>query len=179
MGLGVAGSIAAAGLAVSAAGAIQQGQAQAASSSYQAAVAANNAKTAEQNAVYTTLAGEQQSQQEGLKAGQRQGLIKASQAASGIDVNSGSAVDVQSSQRAADRLSEETVAQNAALRAYGYRTQGTGFQAQAGLDKAAADEAPIAAAFGAAGGLLKGAGQLGLIGGASSNLPGGLPVASI
>src|ERR1700744_3774500 len=66
---------------------------------YQAGVAQINSKIDLQNADYARSQGETQAMQYGLKAGQTAANIKNQQAASGLDVNSGSAVAVQQSQR--------------------------------------------------------------------------------
>lgn len=149
-----------AGVGVSAFGAIEAGQAQANAANFNAQVAANNAKAAEQNADYAIKAGTEKATVESLKGAEVMGGIKASQAASGIDVNTGSAVDVQRSQREKDQLDTETTLNNAQLQAYGYRTNATNFTAQSELDKATAEQAPIGADIGAAGGLLGSASSL-------------------
>lgn len=165
--LGVLGAV------TSAFGAIEAGQSQANAANFNAQVAANNAKAAEQNADYAIKAGTEKATVESLKGAEVMGGIKASQAASGIDVNTGSAVDVQRSQREKDQLDTETTLNNAQLQAYGYRTQATGFTAQSELDKATAEQAPIGADIGAAGGLLGSASSIGFkwSGGSSSSSP--------
>lgn len=155
MGLGAAGA------AVSAIGTIAQGQATANAANYSAQVAANNAKIAGQNAEYAIASGQQKAFNTSLKNAARFGAIKASQAAGGVDVNSGSAVDVQKSERALGQLDAETVLNNAQLTAYGYRSQQTSFLAEEGLDRAKAEQAPIGADIGAGGGLLSSASSLG------------------
>ena len=149
------------GAGVSAAGAVEQGQATSNAAAYSATVAANNANIAEANANYVTAAGQQQAADTSLKGAAKSGKIKATQAASGIDVNTGSAVAVQEGQREADKLDAETVLNNAELKAYGYRSAATGFTAQSGLDTAESEQAPIGADIGAAGGLLGSASSLG------------------
>ncbi len=155
------------GAGVSAYGLVQQGQAakeagaaQAASANYSAAVAANNAAIAEQNAQHAEQAGLAQAQAVSLKGAATSGRIKAAQAASGIDVNTGSAVDVQESQAEKNTLDTETVMSNAELQAYGYRTQGVGYKSQEELDLATGRQAPIAASFAASGDYLKAGGGL-------------------
>lgn len=59
------------------------------------------------------------------------GAIKAAEAAGNVDVNSGSAVDVQSSAAALGELNAITIRGNAAKEAYGYETQSTSFENQA------------------------------------------------
>lgn len=150
------------GGATSAAGSVEQGQAVSNAASYQAQVASNNAIIAGQNADYATAAGRAQAEAQSLKGAATAGRIKATQAASGVNVNSGSAVDVQTGQREASQLDTETVMNNAQLQAYGYRTQQTNFQAQQGLEQMEAEQAPIGADLGATGGLLSSASGLGL-----------------
>ena len=118
---------------VSTAGAVQQGNQAKKIGTYQAAVASNNATVAQQNADYAIKAGQQQAATESMKGAASVAAIKSAQAASGIDVNTGSAVDVQESERLASALDTQTVMHNAQLRAYGYRSQATNFEAEAGL----------------------------------------------
>ena len=161
--------------AISAIGGLVGGIAQGNAASYQAQVARNNAVTAGQNATYAEQAGSAQTLQTGLKAAARQGAVKTSLAANGVDVNSGSAVDVQASQREAGSVDASTVMTNQELQAYGYRTQETNFDAQSKLDDQQASYAPIGAAFGALGSLAGGASQgsgLGGLGGFMSSIGG-------
>ena len=150
-----------AGAGISAVGMVEQGQATANAANYNAQVARNNALIAGQNAEYATNAGLEKADIAARKGAAAGGRIKAAQAASGIDVNTGSAVDVQEGQRETSKLDAETVLNNAQLEAYGYRTQATGFTAQAGLDTAQAEQAPIGADIGATGSLLSNASSLG------------------
>ncbi len=149
------------GTAVSAGGAVLGGIAQSNAASYQAKVAENNAQIAKQNATYALQAGEAKTEQAGLKAAEEGGAVKTALAANNVDVNTGSAKDVEASTREKGVLNEETTANDAELKAYGYQTQATGFEAQAGLDNATAAEAPIGAAIGATGSLLSGASSVG------------------
>lgn len=150
-----------AGAGISAVGSVEGGIAQSNAANYQAQVAANNAKIAQQNATSAIEAGQVKAQDQSLKEAEVGGEIKASQAASGIDVNSGSAVDVQAGQRAKGELDPEMMLHNAQLEAYGYRSQAVGYEAQSELDKTEAAQAPIGADLGAAGSLLSNASGLG------------------
>ena len=141
------------GAAVSAVGSIASGFATAANAKYQGQVARNNAIIAQQNADYAHKAGQVNAQAESLKAAQRGGMIKAAQAANGVDVNTGSNVDVQESDREKGQLDTQTVLHKADLQAYGYRTQATNYEAQARLDDSQAGQAEIGGFLGAAGGL--------------------------
>lgn len=115
-------------------GAVASGVGTLESGLYNGQVARNNAQIAGQNANYVEDAGFQQAENESLKSAATGGRIKAAQAANGIDVNTGSAVDVQAGQRGAGALDAETVLNNADLSAYGYRTQETNFEAQSQQD---------------------------------------------
>jgi hypothetical protein len=154
-------AVGALGAGVSAVGAIEAGQATANAANYSAQVAQNNATIADQNANYSIAAGQRKAADNSMKNASNIGRIKGAQAASGIDVNSGSAEDVQVGNRETGELDSETVLNNAQLQAYGYRSQATGFTAQSGLDTMTAEQAPIGADIGAGGSFLSSASSLG------------------
>jgi hypothetical protein len=133
--------------------AVAGGIAQQRSANYQAQVARNNAVIAQQNAAHAASAGAAQTEAASMKAAQRQGLLRAALGANGLDVNSGSAADVQTGQRELGNLDAATTANNAALEVYGYQTQSGNQTAQSGLYG-------LEAAFAPAEGALKGAGIL-------------------
>ena len=153
--------LALAGSAASAAGTVESGIAQKNTANYQAQIAANNAVTANQNASYAAHAGLTQATQTSLKNAEKQARIKGALAANNVDVNSGSAVDVQESAREEGKLDTEMTNANAQAQVYGYRTQQTGFEAQENLDKAAAANAVPGSILGATGGLLSNASAVG------------------
>ena len=150
------------GAGVGAAGTVLGGIAQGNAASYQAQVAQNNATIEQNNAKYAVQAGQARAQATSLKNAAAGGAVKAAQAASGIDVNTGSAVDVQKTQRELGQLDTETVLNNSELQAYGYRSAATSYSATAGLEETEAAQAPIGAAIGATGNLLSNASSLGL-----------------
>lgn len=157
---------------ISAAGAVFSGIASADASSYQAQVAKVNQQIAQQNAQYAIEAGQAKTFQQGQAGAAQAGNVKTQLAANGTDVNSGSAVAVESGTRELSEVNEQTTMNNAELQAYGYKSQATGFGAQAGLDEAQAEEAPIGAALGAAGSLAEGASGVGFKwGGGGDSLP--------
>ena len=160
-----------AGAATSAYGALYQGAAAKETASYQAQVAANNAIIANQNAQYAVAAGQQQAEAVSLKGSAQAGKVKAGLAANNIDVNTGSARNVQVSQAETNQLDTETVLNNAELTAYGYRTAATGYTAESGLLTTQATEAPVGAALSAGGGLLANASSVGLKWSGSSGTP--------
>ncbi len=120
---------------------------------YQAQVARNNAKIATQNAEYERVVGQDRAAISSMKGAQKSGAVKAAQSANGVDVNSGSAVDVQAGEREADTLDTETILNDSELAAYGYTTQAKNFEGQA-------DQEESSATFDALGTLASSAGQL-------------------
>lgn len=150
-----------AGAGISGVGAVEGGAAAANAANYRAQVASNNAIIAKQNADYAIEAGRAAATTQSLKGAARGGALKAGQGASGVDLNSGSAVDVRVSNKEANVLDTETVMNNAELQAYGYNAKATGFEAESKLDKLTAEQAPIGADIGAAGSLLSSASSLG------------------
>lgn len=154
--------LAAAGAGVQAISAISSANAQGEAAAYQAQVARNNAVIANQNAEYALQAGSEKATQTSQRGAALVGRVKSAIAANNIDVNTGSAADVEASTAEAGKLDTETVANNAALQAYGYRVAATGDTAQAQLYEAEAAQAPIEGVFGAAGSLLSNAGSIGL-----------------
>lgn len=150
------------GAATSAVGAISSASAQSAAAKYQAQVARNNGIIANQNAEATTQAGQAAATATSLRSRALLGAVTASEGASGVDLNTGSSVEARETQREMGQLDTMTEGSNAALRAYGYRTQSANFDAQAGLDTATARNATTAGAIGAGGSLISGASSLGL-----------------
>lgn len=110
-------------------------EAQAAQQNYQAQVAENNKVIAEQNARVSAAAGEQQALNKSMETRAKVGGMIAAQAASGVDVNSGSALDVQTSEKQIGALDALTIRSNAAREAYGFMQQGQNFQAEADLNR--------------------------------------------
>ena len=135
-------------------GNLAKGKAESSMYQYQAGVAQFNQKIAEQNRDYAFAQGELEAGRYGLKARQEAGAIKAGQAASGISVNSGSAVDVQNSQHDLALMDMGTIRNNAARTAYGYSVEATKYAADAGMYEAAASNAKKASYINAFGSLL-------------------------
>lgn len=176
----IAAAAAIGGAAISAYGSIRAGQATKAANNYKAAVAENNRIAAERQGEYALQSGAAQAHTQALKGRAIGGRIKAGQAASGVDVNSGSAVDVQEAQREQSQLDVETVLNNADLANYGYKVKGENFRSEAGLLRAAGDEAETAGYLKGAGTMLSAVGSLGgkWTGGADADgvLAGGKPL---
>ena len=132
--MGAPGLIMASG-GVQAGGDIMSSQANAAAAGYNAKIAGMNAGLATQNAQWEGAVGESQVGQAGLKAQQEEGKIKVNEAANGVDVNSGSAKDVQKTSSEMSMLNEMNIRSNAARQAYGFETKAVSDTAQANLDR--------------------------------------------
>lgn len=130
-----AGLFGAIGTGLSALGSIQQGRAQSASANYNAQVQANNAQLEEQKATLAGQEGAANTAIEQQKTRAQVGAIKTAQAANGVNINTGSAVDVRSSAAELGELNALTVRSNAVKEAYGYKTQAASDTAQSQLDK--------------------------------------------
>lgn len=131
----LASALPVAGLAASALGSVASGRQQAASAKYNSQVATNNAAIVQQNATFAGEEGAANAAIEQQKTRATVGGIKAAQAANGIDVNSGSDVDVRSSAAELGELNAINIRSNAARSAYGQQTQASSDTAQAQLDK--------------------------------------------
>jgi len=163
--LGVAGGFA------QGAGAMQAARAASASSNYQAVVAANNARLANEAADRTLASGAADTEATSMKSAANVGTIKATQGASGVDVNSGSALNVQASARELGELAATRTSNNAAEKAWGYRVQASNDVAQAQLDQMTGKNQIAAGEQAQAGDELKGLGT-GLVGAATAFTPG-------
>lgn len=157
-GVGLGATVA--GSAISAVGAYQGGQDQSRMYGYQANVAQINSTISLQNADYARMQGEQQAVIEGRRGAQTFGAIRANQGASNLDVNSGSAKDVQASQRSTTALDLNQIRSNAAKTAYDYDVKSTEDINQAGLYDAAATNAKRAGLLGAVSSIVGGAGSV-------------------
>lgn len=135
-------------------GAFEQGQSTASADKYNGQIALANSQIATRNAVQASEAGEIQAANSEMRTRANAGAIKTNQAASGVDVNKGSAVDVQQSEDQLGKLDALTIRSNAAKQAYGYETQSFSDTAQSELDKSAATNAATAGDIGAGSTLL-------------------------
>lgn len=122
------------GAGVSTLGALDQGAAASHAAKFNAAVAGANSVVSKQNASFAANAGEEQAAISQAKTRAAVGSTKAAQSASGVDVNSGSSVDVRASQAAIGQLDAMTIRTNAAREAYGYQVQSVDDTAKQNLD---------------------------------------------
>lgn len=135
-------------------GQVFQGDAEANAYKYNAAVARQNAQAAKYDAGLAAESGTAQAAMVSLRNRQVYGQTKAQQASSGVDVNSGSAVDVRASEKELG-VTDAYNARVAAVReAYGYQVKGANELAEANLDEYQADVSKEAGYIGAAGTLI-------------------------
>lgn len=118
---------AAASTAATVAASAAQASAQKRSADYQAQVAANNAKTAEANAEYSQQVGDTKVAAKQQQTAQMIGAERAGLAASGVDLDSGSALRLQTDTATLGAVDAGTIRANAARDAYGFRTQGLNY----------------------------------------------------
>lgn len=150
--IGTAASVA--GGAVSAGGALAKGSADKSMYGYQAGVALLNQTIAKQNAAYTRDVGENAAFLSGRKTMATIGTEKVDQAASGIDVNSGSAAAVRKSTADLGSIDQSTIRQNYAKKAYGFEVEAATKGAEATGDIIAGDQAEKAGKVNAAASVL-------------------------
>lgn len=145
---------------LSAKGQMDAGKAESQADNYNADVADQNAKIADQKATWAAQEGVQNSAISQTKTAAEVGGLKANQAASGLDVNTGSTVDVRDSARQIGMLDAMTIRSNAAREVYGYKTQKLSEEEQAQMSRQSGKNAKKAAKIGAVTTLLGTAGGL-------------------
>jgi len=141
---------------VSGIGSYEQGQAASKASAYQSQVAAQNAQIATQNANFAGAEGEQNTATSEMQNRATTSTIKANQAANGVDVNSGSAVNVRASSAEVGELNALNIRANAARQAYGYETQASQQTGQSQLYAAESSNENTASYLSGAGSFLGG-----------------------
>lgn len=137
--------LAIAGAVVSAVGAIQQGQSQAAAARY-------NAQIAQQNSVVAQQQGEAASEQQQIASRRKIGSMVASYGASGVDGGSGSPMDVLADSVRAATLDNLTLN-------YNYKLKSMGLDNQATLDESNAKNAATSGTLNGIGAAMKGFGS--------------------
>lgn len=142
--------IAAASLAATAAGTTASIVASQQQASYQAAVARNNQNVASVNATTALQQGQEQEQAKQEQTAQLIGKERAAAGASNIDVNSGSALKIQSDSAQLGELDALTIRNNAARQAWNYTNQSNAFGAEASQAGTAANLNSFASLIGGA-----------------------------
>jgi hypothetical protein len=138
-----------AGGLTNAAAARQQAAAQQQALQYQAAVARNNQTIAEQNAQAELEKGQALEAEKRREIASREGAIRAAVGGAGLDTGSGSPLRLQEDTARLGELDAQTIRNNSERAAYGFRTQGMSYAAQAQLDEMGATSAARGGALGA------------------------------
>jgi hypothetical protein len=146
-----------AGAGVSAAGSIQQGQAQKSAADYQAAVDRNNAILSQRQARDAVERGQADQQTQMRKNADALGRARASYASRGVEGNFGSPLDVMGDMAQFGTLDAKTIGVNAQREAAGYEAQAMNQNASATLKQQQGNNAAAAGNIGAFGSLLSGA----------------------
>ena len=120
---------------------VQQGTAQQAQYNYQAEVARNNAKIAQANADQQRQEGIEESRLQRIKTLQAIGKQQTAMAANGIDISSGTALDIIEDTSAMGELDALTTRYNSETQAIAYEQQANNFTNQANLDVFAGENA--------------------------------------
>lgn len=131
-----------------AAGASTSAVASADSFNFKAGIAKLNSDIDKQNASWAINSGAIKAENYGLKAGQEIADTKIVQAASGLDVNSGSKEAVRDSQQSVAKYDQGTIRADAAHTAHGYEVKAAADSAEASMDTAAASNASKAGKLG-------------------------------
>lgn len=147
------------GSAISAYGQMQAANAAGAAYDFDAMQATQNAKIATQKQQWAAELGDQDAAASQMGTAAKIGSIKANQAASGVEVGTGSNADVITSAREIGMLDALTIRSNAAREAYGYEVEAYSNRSQAAMSTSAAKNTRAAGRIQAAGTLLGGAAQ--------------------
>ena len=148
------------GALTQATGAKTAGQAQQETDRFLGTQSFYNSAVANQNAALAREHGESEAQKYGMGAAQRQGQIKASQASAGLDVNSGSALQVQKSQQLVSDMDLDQIRSNAAKTAYNFDVESTYDKNQGQLYFMAGSNAAQAGQINATSSIISGAGSV-------------------
>lgn len=148
------------GAGVSAYGQMKAGESAQNQANYAAGVARNNQIIADQQATASRQRGEVAATTQRLRTEALIGKQKAAMAANGLDVNSGSNLDLTTTSEQVGYLDALTIRSNAEREAYGFANQGRSYGGQAAMSSAAAANAPDAALLGTASSILGGAASL-------------------
>ena len=132
------------------------------SANYNAAVSRNNAIIAQRNAQLAAQEGNAEVAAKQAETKAKIGAIAAQQGGSGVNMNTGSAVDVRSSASQTGQLSALNIRSSAVRKVYGYKQQESDYLSQAGLQEAEGKNARTAGDMNATTTLLGGLSQAGI-----------------
>ena len=116
-------------------GSYNQAETQAASLGYEAAVASNNARIAQYQRSTAMVIGQQPLDAYNMKAAGLMGEERATMAANGVDLGSGSAQDVLAGSKLIATRDAMTIQDNAARQAWAYQNIAAGYNAEAEADR--------------------------------------------
>lgn len=137
--IGIVGTIASTTMGV--VSSVQSANAQKAQYNYQAQVAKKNAEIAQNNADQKRQEGIEEARQQRMKTLRTIGSQQAAMAANGIDISSGTALDVVEDTAAIGELDALTTRYNYETQAVGFEQQASNFNNQANLDTFAGQNA--------------------------------------
>jgi hypothetical protein len=126
-------------VAIAAVSAFAAAKTQKAQAEYQGKVAANNAKAAEWQAEDAIQRGNAAADNVRRRGGQTAGSQRAAMAAAGLDIGTGSALSILEDTDYFNQLDQNTVRDNAAREAWGYKVQGSNAQATAQMYQSTAN----------------------------------------
>lgn len=124
---------------------------------YKSQVAKNNSIIAERNATEAVAAGEIAGQTNDMRTRAKVGDALVAQAANGLDVGSGTNVNVRDSIQSLGHLDTLTILHNALKQSTGFKSQAMNFTAESALDTAAGQNSRTAGDYNVATSLLGGA----------------------
>lgn len=142
-------------------GSMQQGKAAQAQANYQAAVANNNAKLAEWQAQDAIERGKEEERQHRTQVQRFLGSQRAAIAGSGFEMGDETSLSLLSDTAAQGELDALTIRSNAEREAWGYKVQGSNYQADAGLARMRGQSAASSSMWAAGSDLLSGAAKFG------------------
>lgn len=137
--VGVAIALTAASAGMSAYSASEQASAQKQQADYEAEVQANNAKIAAQQRSAALQQGEEEAQRSMMEQSQTLARQRAALAANGLDLNSGTAIDLQATTKFLGQQDVNAIENNATRRAWGYQVDSASHAAESNLSKWRAD----------------------------------------
>lgn len=138
----------------------QQSASDQAAANYRSQVAKNNQIIADRKAEDARQRGAIAERQQRIKTAQRIGAARASAAARGVEVDSGSAGDITSDLKALGELDALTIRNNAEREALGFEQTGTNYAAESNLASLESGSAKRAGEIGVASSLINGTGQV-------------------
>lgn len=144
---------------IGAVGAVYQGMAAKDAAEYQAQVARNNAKAAEDMRRYEIQKGLLDAEEQDRQNAQLKGQQQAAMAASGFDMNEGTMRDIAVSQTILGRTDSLRRAHAGELAGWKLRNQANNFRAEAGLAEARGQNSMLSGFIGAGSSLIGGAGS--------------------